>query len=143
MGKQDAVVEHQLGGGQLDRLAIAHYADALLGENREPIDHALCANLLEDADDEVADDHAHEEKVPPLARNGHKDRHPKVDEVKERKRVLGKDLAHGLGLDIGVGVGLPGGDALLDLGRREALNACCRHVVVGRCGVARHGLPSL
>ena len=141
--QEDAVVEHQLGREQLHYLAVTLHADALLCKDGELVDHALGPDLLKDADDQVADDHAYEKQVSPLARYGNEDCHGNVDTIEERERVLGQDLAHGLGLDVGVGVGLPGGDALLDLGGREALDVCLGRVPGGRCGVARHGLPSL
>ena len=57
--------------------------------------------------------------------------------------MLSQNPAHGFCLDVGVGVGLPGGDTLLDLGGRETLDVCLGLVPGGRCGVARHSLPSL
>ena len=61
--KPHEVVGDELGGAQRPLARGADDGDLLLREDGEPVHHALGADLLDDADDEVRPHDAHEEEV--------------------------------------------------------------------------------
>ena len=119
----DEVPRHDLGDRDGTLLSPAKDADVLRREDGQLVDHALGADLLEDADHEVGEDHDDERHVLDRARREDEDRHGDVDRVEERQRMLREDPADRLGLDVGVRVGEPLRDAVGDLGVAQAGHA--------------------
>ena len=120
MGETHEVVHHKLRGRDHTLAPGPNDADLLLGEDGQLVDHALGADLLRHADEEVGRHDEHEQHVAVLAGQEHQQRQGQVDAVEQRQGMLGDDLAHGLGAHVGVGVHAAGRHALGDLGVREA-----------------------
>ena len=107
MGEPHEVVRHELRGRD-GALARGPYdRDLLLREDGQLVHHALGANLLSDADQEVGAHDAHEEHVAILPGEEHQDGEREVDGIEERQRMLRHDLADRLGLDVRVRVDEP------------------------------------
>ena len=120
VGETDEVIDHELRRVHLDAGTVANDRHGTLREDRELVDHALRANLLEDADGDVREHDAHEERVSPLLGDGDEHEHGEVHGVEERERVVCEDATDRLGLDVGVGVHPAVGDALSDLGGAQS-----------------------
>ena len=120
MREPHEVVRHELRGGDGALAGGAHDRDLLLREDREAVDHALRANLLDDADEQVRPHDAHEEHVAVLPGDEHEQGEREVHAVEEREGVLGEYLANRLGADVGVCVGPAVGHALGHLRVGEA-----------------------
>ena len=137
---EDDVVERDVAAE-----AIAHHMRLGGGDDGELVDGALAADLLEDADGDVAEDDAHEEHVGvgtrPKDRRGDDD----VDQVEQGADVVAHDLGYRLGAHVGVGVDLAGCHALAHLLGAQALGRSdeggCRGA--GGGGLLLHGLLSV
>ena len=78
----DDVVEDEVADGQLLHLAVAHHVDDRCVDHAQGVEHLLGAQLLDDADDAVGDDHPAEQGVLRRAGEDHErgeDRHDQVD----------------------------------------------------------------
>ena len=115
MREPHEVVGDEPGRGHLALPRRTNDRDLLLGEDGQLVNHALGANLLGDANDEVCGDHAHEEHVPVLARDEHEHGKDEVDGVEQGEGMLGKDLSDALGLHVSVGIRATLGHTLGDL----------------------------
>ena len=103
----------------------------------------LGAQGLDDADTGVEHDDREERQVLEGAGDDDEDREHEVDEVEEREQVLEHELLDRLGLELHVDVDATLGDALLDLGVREAAHLVRRlrgraRLLHGSIGLPRH-----
>ena len=109
------IVQDDLVEIELDLRAVAERHCLLGSQQRQSIDHALRAQGLHDADARVQKDDAQEGEVLEGAGRYHQDGEHDVDEVEQGAEVLEYELAHGLGLQLGIHVDLARGDAVADL----------------------------
>ena len=92
MGKAHEVVENELRGRNCQLGAATDHRDLLLRNEGQLVDHALRADLLEHADDEVGAHNGEEQHVAILAGKEDEGRHGDIDGVEERKGMSGDNL---------------------------------------------------
>ena len=72
--------------------AVTDHRDLLLRDEGQLVDHALRADLLEHADDEIGAHDGEKQHVSILAGKENESRHDDIDGVEERKGMSGEDL---------------------------------------------------
>ncbi len=131
----DDVVEYHVVDPDLARFALAHDADLRCAEHGQLVESALGTQLLDNADERVADQDDAEQRVLRMAHGQDDHEQHAEDCVEPGEDVRPHDLAERAAGALGAGVRRSLCDALLDLGRGETGERCLVH----RFG--RHGLP--
>ena len=118
--QHEQVVEHHVFERHRHDLAAAPHAAVRGRQQRRPVEHALRAILLHDADQRVDDDDAEEEAVPQVAEEEDGDEAGGEDAVEQREDVLAQDVAHRARAGLRLGVDPAVRDALGYLGGASA-----------------------
>ena len=132
----DEIVEDDVVHGDLAHVAVAHDAHAWLAEHCKLVEGSLGPQLLDDADERVADQHDAEQRVLRMPHGqDHHEQHAQ-DGVEAREDVRPEDLAERATRALAGGVRLAPVDALPDLGFGETGRRGLVHPL-GRNGLAR------
>ena len=139
------VVEHDRGGREPRRLAVAHDRGGRRGQQREPVEGPLRAELLHDPDHRVRDEHDAEQRVLHRSHEQDQNEHRAEQRVEPGEDVRADDVRDGASGGRRRPIDLPTRDAIGDLVGAEAAHGIHRrspgrvHLQSLRCTPCRPG----
>ena len=122
----DDVVEDDFAQRNVLQLAIADDVRFRRCDNAQAVDGEFAADLLENADDDVAENNREENQVAVRTGPENRDRQNDIDEIEQRADVVAEDARYGARFDVGVFVDLAFGNALRHLRVGQTARACRR-----------------
>ena len=136
MREADDIVLDDIGNRNLLLLPVADDKSIRCSQKRQTVDRELCADLLDDTDEEVREHDHHEEHVAVLPGQEYKQRQHGIDAVEEREGMLGDNLGNRFRLYIGICIDEAFLPALLHFGGAQSLKLLVS-------GVLRHESSSI
>ncbi len=121
MREADDIVLDDIGNRNLLLLPVTDDKSIRCSQKRQTVDRELCADLLDDTDEEVRQHDHHEEHVAVPPGQEYKQRQHGIDAVEEREGMLGHDLGDRLGLHVSIGIDEASCPAFLDFGSAQPL----------------------